>query len=84
MDAYGIFGGIVGLLIVLFLFVLGILWLLVPFAVFGIKGLLSDLIREQRRTNALLAREASLPTPQEDAEADRPTLKNILAEIQKP
>lgn len=42
-----------------FLFALGlvlsILWILVPFAVFGIKGLLRRQIEEQRRTNELLA-----------------------------
>ena len=35
--------------------VLSILWILVPFAVFGIKGLLRRQIEEQRRTNELLA-----------------------------
>jgi hypothetical protein len=42
-----------------FLFALGlvlsILWILVPFAVFGIKGLLRRQIEEQRRTSELLA-----------------------------
>ncbi len=84
MDSYGLFTGVFGLFIGLFFLVLAILWLLVPFAVFGIKGLLRDLIREQQRTNALLAREGSPPTLQEEAEADRPTLKNILAEVRKP
>lgn len=84
MDPYGLFGGTLGLILVLFFLLLAILWLLVPFAVFGIKGLLRDLIREQQRTNALLAREATPPTPQEEALADRPTLKNILAEVRKP
>ena len=35
--------------------VLSILWILVPFAVFGIKGLLRRQIEEQRRTNEWLA-----------------------------
>ena len=35
--------------------VLSIMWILVPFAVFGIKGLLRRQIEEQRRTNELLA-----------------------------
>ena len=34
--------------------ILSILWILVPFAVFGIKPLLRQLIAEQRRTNDLL------------------------------
>jgi Na+-transporting methylmalonyl-CoA/oxaloacetate decarboxylase gamma subunit len=42
-----------------FLFALGlvlsVLWILVPFAVFGIKGLLRRQIEEQRRSNELLA-----------------------------
>lgn len=38
-----------------FLCVLAILWILVPFAVFGIKSLLRSLISEQRRTNESLA-----------------------------
>ena len=43
----------------LFMFVLAILWLLVPFAVFGIKGLLRQLLAEQRRTNQLLSQIAA-------------------------
>lgn len=42
------------LVIIIFLFVLAALWFLLPFAVFGVKKLLSDLIAEQRKTNALL------------------------------
>lgn len=37
----------------LFVILLGILWILIPFAVFGIKGLLRDLLREVRRNNEL-------------------------------
>ena len=40
----------------LFLILLGILWLLVPFAIFGIKPLLRQLITEQKRTNEVLTR----------------------------
>jgi hypothetical protein len=36
-----------------FVILLGILWVLIPFAVFGIKGLLRDLLREVRRNNEL-------------------------------
>ena len=43
--------GVVG---TLFLLLLAILWVLVPFAIFGIKGLLSELIATQRHTNAIL------------------------------
>jgi hypothetical protein len=43
-----------GLIGTLFFFVLAILWILVPFAIFGIKPLLKELISEQRKTQALL------------------------------
>ncbi|GAB3726702.1 hypothetical protein GCM10028862_02320 [Luteimonas pelagia] len=38
----------------LFLILLVVLWILVPFAIFGIKPLLKQLVAEQRRTNELL------------------------------
>jgi len=38
----------------LFLVLLAVLWILVPFAIFGIKPLLKQLIAEQRRTNEAL------------------------------
>ena len=44
-----------GLVGTLFFVLLAILWLLVPFAIFGIKPLLRELITEQRKTQALLA-----------------------------
>jgi hypothetical protein len=43
-----------GLIGTLFVFVLAILWILVPFAIFGIKPLLRELIAEQRKTQELL------------------------------
>lgn len=71
---YAAFGGI----ILIFGVILSILWILVPFAVFGIKGLLRQLIVEQRKSNELLANIAQrqqivaeayltspLPTPHE-------------------
>ena len=43
-------------LFLLFLFILLlVLWLLLPFSVFGIKGLVREAIEEQRRTNNLLS-----------------------------
>jgi hypothetical protein len=36
-----------------FIILLSLLWVLIPFAVFGIKGLLRDLLREVRRNNEL-------------------------------
>lgn len=35
---------------------LGLLWIFVPFAIFGIKGLLRQILAEQRRTNEILTR----------------------------
>lgn len=48
--------GMVGLMAVawLGLLVLVVVWIVLPFAVFGLKPLLRELIREQRRTNELL------------------------------
>ena len=44
-----------GMIGTLFAFILAVLWVLVPFAIFGIKGLLRDLISEQRKTQEMLA-----------------------------
>ena len=47
--------GMVGL-VLLFLFTLIlVLWLVLPFSIFGVKGLIREAIEEQRRTNALLS-----------------------------
>lgn len=58
MDSLGGIG-VIGTLLLLFI---AILWILLPFAVFGVKDLARDLIREQknlaelqRKTNELLA-----------------------------
>ncbi len=40
-----------GAIWILFLLVLGILWFLLPFAIFGTKDRLRDLIEESRRSN---------------------------------
>lgn len=40
--------------VVLFLVVLAILWVIMPFAIFGTKGKLDELIREAKKTNQLL------------------------------
>lgn len=50
MEAFGIFG----VLLVLLGLVIAVLWVFMPFAIFGLKDLTRDLIREQRRTNDLL------------------------------
>ena len=52
-------GGGFGIVIILFLFVLALLWFLLPFAIFGTKDKLAAIIAESRKTNAELARIAS-------------------------
>lgn len=49
-------GGIVYVLIVVFLFLLGILWFLLPFAVFGIKHRLDLMVTEIKQVNVELRR----------------------------
>lgn len=56
-----------GALVILWL-ALGLLWLLVPFAIFAIKRLLKEILAEQRRTNDLLSRQpGSSPAQQPTA-----------------
>lgn len=52
--------GIYMVLIVLAIIV-AILWILLPFAVFGLKDLMRKVLSEQRRTNELLERIAGQP-----------------------
>lgn len=48
-------------------FLIAVLWVLLPFAVFGLKDLVRELIKEQKRTNVMLelatrnARERNAP-----------------------
>lgn len=58
-SAYSDFFTAFGAGIFLFAALLAILWILVPFAVFGVKGRLDRLIAEQRRTNDLIERQAA-------------------------
>ena len=51
---FGEVSTMIWLVVIIFLFVLAVLWFLLPFAVFGVKKLLTELIAEQRKTNALL------------------------------
>lgn len=55
MEAFGIFG----VMLVLLGVVIAVLWVFMPFAIFGLKDLTRELIREQRRTNELLEKLAS-------------------------
>jgi len=47
-------GGVVYLAFLALVIIIAILWILMPFAIFGTKDLLRTLIREQKRTNELL------------------------------
>ncbi len=51
------------IIVAIFGLILTVLWILVPFALFGIKPLLRELIAEQRRANELSARIAAAPAP---------------------
>jgi hypothetical protein len=44
----------VSLALVLLGLLIAVLWVLLPFAVFGVKDLMRQLLAEQRKTNALL------------------------------
>ena len=52
------FGATVILVMTLFGILVAILWVLMPFAIFGTKDLLRTLIKEQKRTNDLLQAQA--------------------------
>ncbi|CAN7449448.1 hypothetical protein LJR099_003010 [Variovorax paradoxus] len=57
-------GSLMGIWVLVALFV-AILWILMPFAIFGTKPLLKTLIAEQKKTNRLLeaaAERGKLPT----------------------
>lgn len=58
MEAMGAVGGVVVLLVSLLVVLIAILWILMPFAIFGTKDLLRELIREQKKTNEILIAEA--------------------------
>ena len=57
-----VIGGI-GMFWILFLGALGVLWFLLPFAVFGIKARLDAQIAEQERTNRLLRELIDMNSP---------------------
>jgi hypothetical protein len=50
------FSGVLGLIVILFLFVLAVLWFFLPFAIFGTKDKLAALIVESKKANVELAR----------------------------
>ena len=54
--------GGVGVALVLLVFVVMLLWICMPFAIFGTKPLLRELLAEQQRTNRLLEEAARRET----------------------
>jgi len=54
MGGFEALSGFVGIAVVVFLVILTIAWTLLPFAMFGLKPLVRELIAETRRTNQLL------------------------------
>lgn len=58
----GLTGGVTAMLGVLAIIIL-VLWVLLPFAVFGAKDLLKALLAEQQQTNALLRQLAENSQP---------------------
>jgi hypothetical protein len=78
-------GGGLYLAFVIFSFVLGIVWIVLPFAIFGIKGRLDRIIEAQARTNAELSELRAAIGRQGGAAAASgasggPTLGEIMAE----
>lgn len=58
MDGTGV-GATVIMVMTLFGILVAILWVLMPFAIFGTKDLLRTLIKEQKKTNELLQAQAN-------------------------
>lgn len=54
-DVVPVFGGLLGLVVGIFLLVLAILWFILPFAIFGIKPKLDMILTDLNKTNKLLA-----------------------------
>ena len=57
MNAANIFPammGAFGLLFLILFFILVLIWIALPFSVFGVKDLLREIVEEQKKTNELL------------------------------
>lgn len=78
MDSQALAG--LGGLLVIFLMVLAVLWFFLPFAVFGIKDLLQQLINETKKNNELLSKlqKPELTTTNTSANADEKQYDVIL------
>ena len=58
MEAAAAGMSVVVLILALLGLLIAVLWILMPFAIFGTKDLLRELIREQKKTNEILIAEA--------------------------
>ena len=67
--------GAFGLLFLLLFFILVLIWIALPFSVFGIKDLLREIIEEQKKNNELLKdllkAGAAAPTDRIEEEKDK-------------
>jgi hypothetical protein len=54
-DVEVFFSSGLGIVVLIFLMLLFLLWILLPFAVFGLKSKLKDIIWENRETNKILS-----------------------------
>lgn len=50
-----LFTGTLGIVLIVFLIVIAILWILLPFEIFGMKKILRELLAEAKNTNAQIA-----------------------------
>ena len=60
----GIFSGIIGLLIIIFIGALLVLWIILPFAVFGIKEKLDQMIRLLKENRDIMVRLLKATSPE--------------------
>jgi hypothetical protein len=80
-DMAALSGGLFGFIGILVTIVLIVLWTLLPFAVFGIKGKLDELISLQRETAEQLNRLNGSISPLTEVQADeQPLIHEPIAE----
>lgn len=58
MEGMQAVGGVVMLMLGLLILVIAVLWILMPFAIFGTKDVLRQILAEQKKTNEILIAEA--------------------------
>jgi hypothetical protein len=75
LSATGMVGPALAAILILFGIVLAIAWTLLPFAMFGMKPLLRQLIAETKRTNALLESAARARTRLSDVAPELDTIR---------